>query len=141
MAKKIKSISFAFENVEVATVKLSDIRFLKFRGLKKDGLRVQGSEHTTLAVCQECEIVLKKSANKHYDQFGSASDLTLFDRLRAYSDVVFVTVNYKDGTHLEVGLPWSGTEETNCYQDVDVIGKQLKLSVFRPRHRGGPHDN
>lgn len=132
MSKKLKSISFVFENVDVTEIKRSDIQSIHFRGLRRNGVRWEHGRFTALAECKECIISLKSSANKKYKAFGVLSESKLFDRLSdCYnaSSIVFVTLNFTDNTHFEVGMPWSGTENINLYQEVTTTSKGMNIYV------------
>lgn len=131
MDKKIRNLSFEFENLETVTVPSEHVLALSVTGITAQSYVHNGHEYGCDKLANEVLVMFKREADEgcvsSFDEMCDKSapyfyKTTLFNRLSIYSDVVGITVEYEDGSTLEVGVPWDEerNQQNNRYQETFI---------------------
>ena len=119
---KLKSIEFGFENVTGAKVCSNLINNLKITTQNKSAISFNGQnkvEMTNKVEVISFSVSLSSESNVHYKEYGQDSQYPLFERLKAWSDIVDVTLVYDDDSEEFFIMPWNSKtidDIENTYQ-------------------------
>lgn len=123
----LKYIEFQFENVTGAIILAESISKLEINSTNKYSMVFtsgKGSiECTSNYLVSNVHIVLKKSANVHFNEYGAPSALPLFERVQTFADIVCIKVAYEDGTESLYDMPWksrTSDDIDNVYQTSEI---------------------
>ncbi len=108
MKQEIKYIEFVLENVEVINIDVKNIEYMSINGIAdRDTISRCDKKIDKSKCCQFLHICINKNVDKKYPTDGEASDLTVFERLSKFNDIVYIS--YLDGNEnkLEsIYVPW-----------------------------------
>lgn len=134
MEQEIKYIQIGLENVEVIDIDVKNIEYMSLHGIAdRDTISRCDKKIDRSKCCQSLHICINKKVDKKYSTYGGPSDLTVFERLSKFNDIVDIT--YLDGNknRLEsVYVPWrdkatdnswfSGETNLNQFSKIDKDG-------------------
>ena len=108
MEQEIKYIQIGLENVEVIDIDVKNIEYMSLHGIAdRDTISRCDKKIDRSKYCQSLHICINKKVDKKYPTYGGPSDLTVFERLSKFKDIVDIT--YLDGNknRLEsIYVPW-----------------------------------
>lgn len=108
MEQEIKYIQFVLENVEVINIDVENIEYMSIHGIAdRHTISWCDKKIDKSKCCQSLHICINKKADKKCQTYGRDSDLTVFERLSKFNDIVNIT--YLDGNKnkLEsIWVPW-----------------------------------
>lgn len=117
MKQEIKYIQIVLENVEVINIDVKNIEYMSIHGIAdRDTISRCDKKIDKSKYCQSLHICINKKVDKKYPTYGGASDLTVFERLSKFKDIVNIT--YLDGNKniLEsIGVPWRDKVTDNSW--------------------------
>lgn len=113
MEQEIKYIQIGLENVEVINIDVKNIEYMSLHGIAdRDTISRCDKKVAKSKYCQSLHICINKKVDKKYPTYGGPSDLTVFERLSKFNDIVDIT--YLDGnkSRLEsIYVPWKDENE------------------------------
>ncbi len=96
MKREIKYIQIGLENVEVINIDVRNIEYMSIHGIAdRDTISWYDKKIDRSKCCQSLHICINKKVDKKCTTYGGASDLTVFERLSKFKDIVDIT--YLDG--------------------------------------------
>ena len=108
MEQEIKYIQFVLENVEVINIDVENIEYMSIHGIAdRHTISWCDKKIDKSKCCQSLHICINKKVDKKCQTYGRDSDLTVFERLSKFNDIVYI--NYLDGNKniLEsIYVPW-----------------------------------
>ena len=122
MEQKIRYIQIGLENVEVIDIDVKNIEYMSLHGIagqdtvSRCDKKVRRSKH-----CQSLHICINKKADKKYSNYGEDIDLTVFERLSKFDDIVDITYLDAEKNRLEtIYVPWSDKATDNPWSSGDT---------------------
>lgn len=133
MEERIHFIQIVLENVETINIDINDIEFMHINGICEQDFIYRTAEKKIQKNkwCSSINICINKRADKYYDT-GWYDDLTVFQRIQKWSDIV--SISYLDESKNEVEtiyVPWLD-EKCDCdnhYQS-SKIDKDGNLEII-----------
>jgi len=117
MEQEIKYIQIGLENVEVINIDVKNIEYMSLHGIaEQDSISRCDKKVAKSKYCHSLHICINKKVDKKYPTHGGPSDLTVFERLSKFNDIVDIT--YLDGNKnkLEsVYVPWRDKMTDNSW--------------------------
>lgn len=129
MDKTVKYIQLGFENTEVINIDIMNIEYMRIYGIGDcDTINRFDKRVERQKCCQSLRLCINKQTNTKYPTYGGISNLTLFERLFRYNDIVDVTYLNANKDAIEtINLPWKdkmigGEENINQHSKIDKEG-------------------
>ena len=117
MEQEIKYIQIGLENVEVINIDVKNIEYMSIHGIAdRDTISWCDKKIHKSKYCQSLHICINKKVDKKYSTYGGDSDLTVFERLSKFNDIVDIT--YLDGNKNRVEsiyVPWRNKVTDNSW--------------------------
>ena len=139
MEQEIKFIQIGLENVEVINIDVKNIEYMSLHGIaEQDSISRCDKKVAKSKYCQSLHICINKKVDKKYPTYGGPSDLTVFERLSKFNDIVDITYLDRNKNRLEsVYVPWGDkivdnswfSGETNLNQ-TSKIDKDGNLEIL-----------
>ena len=114
--KRIAYISLGLENCEEIELDVKDVPLLGVHGIAKNLTLVhRGQDLLEAEECKEMLLVISKEADK---PFGEGNEMTVFQRLAKWRDIVCLAFLDKDKKGLRlIYVPWGpGSGQVNSYE-------------------------
>ena len=90
--QEIKYIQNGLENVEVINIDVKSIEYMSLYGIaEQDTISRCDKKVANSKYCHSLRICIIKKVDKKYPTYGGPSDLTVFERLSKFSDIVDIT--------------------------------------------------
>lgn len=117
MEQEIKYIQIRLENVEVINIDVKNIEYMSIHEIAdRDTISRCDKKIDKSKYCQSLHICINKKVDKKYLTYGGVSDLTVFERLSKFNNIVGIT--YLDGNknRLEsIYVPWRNKVTDNSW--------------------------
>ena len=117
MEQEIKYIQIGLENVEVINIDVKNIEYMSIHGIAdRDTISRCDKKIDKSKFCQSLHICINKKVDKKCTTYGGDNDLTVFERLSKFNDIVNIT--YLDGNKniLEsIYVPWRDKVTDNSW--------------------------
>ena len=117
MKQEIKYIQIGLENVEVINIDVNNIDYMSLHGIAdRDTISRCDKKIDRSKYCQSLHICINKKVDKKYPTYGGSSDLTVFERLSKFNDIVDITYLDGDKNRLEsIYVPWRDKVADNSW--------------------------
>ena len=117
MEQEIKYIQIGLENVEVIDIDVKNIEYMSLHGIAdRDLISRCDKKIDRSKFCLSLHICINKKVDKKYPTYGGPSNLTVFERLSKFNDIVDIT--YLDGgknTIESICVPWRDKVANNSW--------------------------
>lgn len=130
MEQEIKYIQIGLENVEVIDIDVKNIEYMSLHGIAdRDTISRCDKKVWRSKYCQSLHICINKKADKKYSNYGEDIDLTVFERLSKFDDIVDITYLDDKKNRLEtIYVPWSDKATDNPWFSGDTnINQSTKI--------------
>ena len=117
MEQEIKYIQIGLENVEVIDIDVKNIEYMSLHGIAdRDTISRCDKKIDRSKYCQSLHICINKKVDKKYPTYGGPSDLTVFERLSKFNDIVDITYLDCDKNRIEsIYVPWRDKAADNTW--------------------------
>ncbi len=117
MEQEIKYIQIGLENVEVINIDVKNIEYMSLHGIAdRDTISKCDKKIGRSKYCQSLHICINKKVDKKYPTYGGASNLTVFERLSKFKDIVDITYLDGDKNRIEsIYVPWRDKTADNSW--------------------------
>lgn len=137
MGQEIKYIQIGLENVEIINIDVKNIEYMSIHGIAdRDTISRCDKKIDKSKYCQFLHICINKKVDKKYPTYGGDSDLTVFERLSKFKDIVDIT--YLDGNKniLEsICVPWRDKVTDNSWfsgeTNLNQSSKMKKMATLK----------
>lgn len=129
---KVVAIDFIFENVEVLRFDMDAFGFIDIRDIRQDYHTFLGDRtlRPGYRAYGMVELTIKKAADDHPKYWPSVyEELTPFERLKLFPDVVALELIYSDDTSRTIYVPFDGDEVSSLQTVYDDEEGNLFLKI------------
>ena len=122
MEQETKYMQIGLENVEVINIDVKNIEYMSLHGIaERDTISRCNKKVSRSKYCQSLHICINKKADKKYSTYGEDIDLTVFERLSKFNDIVDITYLDAEKKRLEtIYVPWSDKATDNPWLSDDI---------------------
>lgn len=126
---KVSQIKIVFENGEVMTIHMKDIKSFTMSGVQQKLLKTTSDKISSFNTCKYCQIKVDNDANEYINESGGLYEPLGLQRLLEHNDITALEL-WNDFEVVKIIYPkWEGDDYSNSLQKVEKYEDGIEVTI------------
>lgn len=126
---KVSQIKIVFENVEVMTIQMKDIKAFIITGVQQKLLKTTSDRISLFHTCEYCQLKIDNIANEYINDCDGLYEPLGLQRLLEHNDIIAIEL-WNDCEVIKIIYPkWEGDDYSNSLQRVAKLEDGIEVTI------------